>query len=150
MSIHDSVPLLRKFLCACVLSPFCRVWLFAIPCTAACQAPLSMGIPQERILEWVAIPSSKISSRLKDWTLVSYVICMGRWFFTTSATWEAPNHSVFIILFLEHLLVWNFQKIFLPLAVLCIFHINIRNDWRLLPKRKFVRNFSWISIYRTG
>ena len=31
--------------------------LFETPWTAACQAPLSMGILQARILEWVAMPS---------------------------------------------------------------------------------------------
>ena len=36
-----------------------QVCLFAIPWTAACQAPLSMGFFQARILEWVAISSSK-------------------------------------------------------------------------------------------
>ena len=39
-----------------VLSPFSRVWLFATPWTAAHLAPLSMGILQARILEWVARP----------------------------------------------------------------------------------------------
>ena len=39
-------------LCA-VLS---RVCLFVTPWTVACQAPLSMGILQARILEWVAWP----------------------------------------------------------------------------------------------
>ena len=34
----------------------------ATPWTVACQAPLSMGILQERILEWVAMPSSTGSS----------------------------------------------------------------------------------------
>ena len=34
------------------------VWLFAILWIVACQAPLSMGIFQARILEWVAISSS--------------------------------------------------------------------------------------------
>jgi len=29
------------------------------PWTVACQAPLSMGILQARILEWVAMPSSR-------------------------------------------------------------------------------------------
>ena len=29
---------------------------FATPWTVACQAPLSMGFFQARILEWVAIP----------------------------------------------------------------------------------------------
>ena len=37
-----------------------------IPWTAAHQAPLSMGILQARILEWVAIPSSRGSSRPRD------------------------------------------------------------------------------------
>ena len=33
-----------------------RVQLFATPWTVACQASLSMGILQVRILEWVAMP----------------------------------------------------------------------------------------------
>ena len=37
----------------CVLS---HVQLFATPWTVACQVPVSMGIFQARILEWVAIP----------------------------------------------------------------------------------------------
>ena len=43
----------------CVLSHFSRMQLFAILWTAACQAPLSLGILQARILEWVAMPSSR-------------------------------------------------------------------------------------------
>ena len=42
-------------LCAAVLSRFSRVRLFVAPWTVAHQAPLSMGILQARILEWVAI-----------------------------------------------------------------------------------------------
>ena len=38
------------------------VQLFATPWTAAYQAPLSMGILQARIQEWVAMPSSRGSS----------------------------------------------------------------------------------------
>ena len=37
---------------------FSHVQLFAIPWTVSHQAPLSMGILQARILEWVAVPSS--------------------------------------------------------------------------------------------
>ena len=33
------------------------------PWTVACQAPLSMGILQARILEWIAMPSSRGSSQ---------------------------------------------------------------------------------------
>ena len=37
------------------------------------------GILQVRILEWVAMPSSRGSSRPRNWTCVSYVTCTGRW-----------------------------------------------------------------------
>ena len=48
------------------------------PWTVACQAPLSMGLLQARILEWVAMPSSRGSSQLRDRTHVSYVSCICR------------------------------------------------------------------------
>ena len=37
------------------------------------------GILQARILEWVAMPSSRESSRPRDQTHISYVSCIGRW-----------------------------------------------------------------------
>ena len=46
--------------CAELLS---HVQLFETPWTVACQAPLSMGILQARILAWIAIPSSRGSSQ---------------------------------------------------------------------------------------
>ena len=36
------------------------------------------GILPARILEWVAMPSSRGSSPLRDWTRVSYISCTGR------------------------------------------------------------------------
>ena len=56
---------------ACVLSCFSLVRLFATPWTVACQTPLSMAILQARILEWVAMPSSRGASRPRDQTCVS-------------------------------------------------------------------------------
>ena len=44
--------------CTCVLNRFSHVQPFVTPWTVARQAPLSMGILQARILEWVAMPSS--------------------------------------------------------------------------------------------
>ena len=41
--------------------------------TVACQAPLSMGILQARILRWVAISSSRGSSQPRDQTQVSHI-----------------------------------------------------------------------------
>ena len=37
-----------------------------------------MGILKARILEWVAMPSSRESSQPRDQTYVSYVSCVGR------------------------------------------------------------------------
>ena len=41
------------------------------------------GILQARILEWVAMPSSRGSSRPRDWTCVSCGSCIAGGFFTT-------------------------------------------------------------------
>ena len=67
--------------CFCVrmLSHFSCVQLFSSLWTVAQQAPMSMGILQARILEWVAVPSSRGSSRPRNLTCVSHVSCFGRW-----------------------------------------------------------------------
>ena len=54
------------------------------------------GILQARILEWVAMPSSRGSSRSRDWTQVS---CIAGRFFTIWATREACD-SQYVLLFL--------------------------------------------------
>ena len=74
----------KKYVCVCVyMCVLSCVQLFLIPWTLAWQAPLSMGILQARILEWVAMPSSRGSSHLRDRTQVSHIA--GR-FFTVWAT----------------------------------------------------------------
>ena len=57
-----------------------------------CSLPGSsiQGILQARILEWVAMPSSRGSSWPRDLTCV-YVSYLAVRFFTISATWEAPH-----------------------------------------------------------
>ena len=45
--------------CVCVLSHFSCVQLFVTLRTTAHQTPLSTGILQERILEWIAMPFSR-------------------------------------------------------------------------------------------
>ena len=47
------------------------------------------GILKARILEWVAMPSARGSSQVRDQTHVSYVSCIVRWILTTSVTWGA-------------------------------------------------------------
>ena len=43
------------------------------PVTVACQAPLTMGVFQAKILEWVAMPSSMRSFQLRLWTQASHI-----------------------------------------------------------------------------
>ena len=44
-----------------------------------CSPPGSFvhGILQARILKWVAMPSSSVSSQPRDWTCISYFSCIG-------------------------------------------------------------------------
>ena len=78
------------------------------PGTPAHQGPLSVhGILQARILEWVAMPSSKGSSQLRDWTCIFWVSCTGRQVLYHCATWEAPIWAIhfcckYSILLLQH------------------------------------------------
>ena len=58
------------FLCVLHAKSSC-VQLFAVIWSIDLQAPLPMGILQARILEWVAMPSSRGSSQPRDWTQVS-------------------------------------------------------------------------------
>ena len=59
----------------CRAQSLSRVQLFATTWTIVCQAPLSMGIFQARILEWIAISSSRGSSQPRDQIHIS---CIGR------------------------------------------------------------------------
>ena len=62
----------------------------------SCSPPDSSvhRILQARILEWIAMTSSRGSSWPRHWTLISYVCFMVGRFFTTSTTWEA-QHMVY-------------------------------------------------------
>ena len=59
------------------------------PWTVACQAPLSMGILQARILERAAMPSSRGSSWPKVWTRALMSPTLAGGLFSSSATMEA-------------------------------------------------------------
>ena len=61
----------------CMLSRFSHVQLCATLWTVASQAPLSMAILQARILEWVAMLSSRGSFRPRDRGHITYVSCIG-------------------------------------------------------------------------
>ena len=57
-----------------------------------CNPPVSVrGILQARVLEWIAMPSSRGSSQPRDWTAVFCISCIARRFFTHWASWEAQG-----------------------------------------------------------
>ena len=71
----------------CAYSP--SHWLFVILWNVAHQAPLSIGILQARILEWVAKLPFRGSSQPRDRT---QVCCTAGGFFTVWATMEAQEY----------------------------------------------------------
>ena len=56
-----------------------------------CSLPSSSlhGILEVKILEWVALPSSRGSSGHRDRICISHLSCIGRWALYHCATWEA-------------------------------------------------------------
>ena len=65
---------------------------FLILGTVVCQVLYPCFFFQSRILESVAISSSRGSSWPRDWTCISWVYCIGRWILYHWATWEDPYH----------------------------------------------------------
>ena len=77
-----------KVLCVCVCVCVCvrtRAKLlqlcltFCHPMDCSLQSSSVQGILQARVLEWVAMPSSRGSSWSRDWIQVCYISCTGRW-----------------------------------------------------------------------
>ena len=49
-------------------------------------------ILQAKILEWVAMPSSRVPSQCRDQTHISCSLALSGGFFTTKTTWEDPRN----------------------------------------------------------
>ena len=66
--------------CVCVCMHVCAQLCLTLCDPMDCSPPGSSvhGILQARILEWVAMPSSRRSSWLRDQTCFSYIACIGR------------------------------------------------------------------------
>ena len=80
----------------------CRILCDPVDCSL--PGSLVHGILQARILEWVAMPSSRRSSQPRDRTCGSPVSCIAGGFFTTSATWEATIYESKVYVTVEKLL----------------------------------------------
>ena len=83
--LHTLIGVISSVMCS-AQSLSC-VRLFATSWTRAHQVPLSMGILQAKILEWVSIPSSRGSSQRRDQI---WVFCIAGGFLTIWVTREAP------------------------------------------------------------
>ena len=86
MHFHFSTKIWKQPRVCVLCELLSRVLLSVTPWTVAHQAPLPTGILQARVLEWVAMPSSRGSSPPRDQTQVSRTA--GR-FWTIWATREA-------------------------------------------------------------
>ena len=76
---------------------FSHSQLFCDPMDCSPPGSYVHGIFQARILELVAISSSRGSSWPRNWTPVSCVSCIGRQFLYPCPTWEAHNeHDIYI------------------------------------------------------
>ena len=62
-----------------------------------CSPPVSSvcGVLQARILECVSVPSSRGSSRPRDWTCISCISCIGRWVLYHYHHLEAPPNQLY-------------------------------------------------------
>ena len=93
-----------------MLSGFSCVWLFVTPWTVAHQIPLSLGSPSKNT-KWVAISSSRGSSRPRDWTRFSYIaggvfiaeplgkshICLHKYFLCVKNNYIFQNKKINLI-----------------------------------------------------
>ena len=75
--------------CCCFVIKSCLTLCNSVDCSLPGSSV--HGIPQARILEWVAISSSRGSSWPRDWTFVS---CIGRWILYHWATRKAHRNAI--------------------------------------------------------
>ena len=79
----------KERVCACSVTQTCLTLCDPMDCSLTGFSVHRSS--QARILEWVAISSSRESSWPRDQTHVSYVSCIKGGFFTTWATWALQN-----------------------------------------------------------
>ena len=79
------------YMCTCILSHFCRVWLFETLWTIVHQAPLSRRFSRQEYWSGLPCPPPRDlpDPGIKLMSFISPALA-GR-FFTTCATWEAHN-----------------------------------------------------------
>ena len=106
------------------------------------------GILQARILEWVAMPSSRGSSWARNWTSVSWGSCITGRFFTHWATWEihAKSTNPRLNICSSDTLLPFFVHVTFPL-----FHTSSLTPIQLLYLTRFLRTcLTWFFSFPGG
>ena len=104
-----------------------------ITCIVTCQAPLSMGILQAKILEWVAMPSFKGCSQPRDWTQVSCIV--GRFF----NVWATRVFNILAVFLVSHFSLLVYRNT----VECCVFIVCLTS---LLNSHKSIKSFFLYSI----
>ena len=128
-----------------------RVWLCNL---TDCSPPGSSvhGILQARILEWVAMPSSRGSSQLRDPICVSCISYIGRWgfFFTTSTTCIFLSSLSLLEDSTKTFSFWKIKITKWNVIYICVTYRYLKASNRHLPKHIQKRiNIYWKDICKT-
>ena len=111
----------------------------ATPWTIARQAPLFMWILQARILEWVAMPSSRGSSQPRDQTQIS---CIAGRFFIVLATREAQEYCSQCLLKTQPLYQKNSgdnASLILDFFLISHSKLPLAGEWMKKRKKEFLK-----------
>ena len=90
---------------ACTPSRFSHVQLCVTLWTVALQAPLSMGFSRQRILEWIAMPSSRASSQPRDGTHLSL-----RFLYWQAGSLPLAPHENVVIIVISLTLIYQWGR----------------------------------------
>ena len=89
-SLWDRIPLSNHLLGCCVCAQSINhVQVLVTPWPVTHQTPLSMGSSRQEHWRWLPFSYSRGSFRLRGWTSVSCISCIGRWILYHRATREA-------------------------------------------------------------
>ena len=105
------------------------------------------GVLEARILDWVAMPSSSVSFRCRDWTHISMSPALADGFFTSHATWEALVWRYRPLLFLSGFLTCPRWQIFLRILhqVKFWFSWQKRDAFSSLVMESYIN--IWVSLF---
>ena len=123
---------LNTHMCACSVTLVVTLW------TVACRCPLSIGFLQTRILEWVAMPSSRGSSQPRSQTHVSCDSSIAGGLFATEPEYTHKHISIVSwpsrFLLKNLIVLWRFPYMwwvssFTTLIILSFWFLSLTIMW---------------------